>query len=68
MHEVTTRQAFAFVFEMVRSFRSGLVAMVCVATVWAVEVSLSPYLLKVIINRLIEYPSHSIVEYLAFPA
>ena len=68
MHEVTTRQAFAFVFEMVRSFRSGLVAMVCVAIVWAVEVSLSPYLLKVIINRLIEYPSHSIVEYLAFPA
>ena len=68
MHEVSTRQVFTFVFEMVRSFRMSLFVMICVALIWALEVSLSPYILKVIINRLTDYPSSSIVEYIIFPA
>jgi ATP-binding cassette subfamily B protein len=68
MHEITTRQAFAFVFEIARSFRTGLFVMICVAIIWALEVSLSPYILKVIINCLTEYPSSSILEHIVFPA
>lgn len=68
MHEVTTRQAFAFVLQMVRSFPSGLTVMFCVATIWSAQVSLGPYVLKIILNRLTESSSTSIAEYIFYPA
>lgn len=68
MHEVTTRQAFAFVLQMVRSFPSGLTVMFCVATIWAAQVSLGPYVLKIILNRLTESSSTRIAEYIFYPA
>jgi ATP-binding cassette subfamily B protein len=68
MHEVTTRQAFAFVLQMVCSFPIGLTVMFCVATIWAAQVSLGPYVLKIILNRLTESPSTSITEYIFYPA
>lgn len=68
MHKVTTRQVFAFVWQMVRSFPSGLIVMFCVATIWAVQVSLGPYVLKIILNRLTESSSSSIAENIFYPA
>jgi ATP-binding cassette, subfamily B, bacterial len=68
MQEVTTRQAFSFVFKMVRTFRTGLVVMFCVAIIWAIEKSLRPYVLKIILNRIAEQSSQTVIEYIFYPA
>lgn len=42
--------------------------MIGVAIIWAVEVSLRPYVLKIILNRITEYPSITIIDYIFYPA
>lgn len=68
MHEVTTRQAFSFVFKMIRPFGIGLVVMFGVAIIWAAEISLRPYILKIILNRITDHPSSTIIDYIFYPA
>ncbi len=57
----------AFIFKMIRSFYGAIGVMFVVAIIWAVDLSLRPYLLKIILNRVAEYPHQEIWVYLATP-
>jgi len=62
------QKAFPFILKMIRPFPGSIVVIFLVACVWAIDVSLRPYILKVILNRVTEAPSQEIFTYLAFPA
>jgi len=68
MRVVSTKQAFSFIWQMARSFPGGLIAIFLTAIVWAVDLSATPYLIKVILNGVAELPAgQSIFVYLAIP-
>ena len=60
------QKAFPFILKMIRPFPGSIAVMFLVACVWAIDVSLRPYILKVILNRVTEAPSQEIFTYLAF--
>lgn len=68
MNMITTRHVLKFVFRMVKPFPAGLTVMLFVAVLWAVDLSLRPYILKIILDRVSESPVESIFSALLFPA
>lgn len=67
MHEVSVKQAFAFIIKMIRPFPVGLLVMCIVALFWAVDLSLRPYLLKVILDRISDSTPAQVFTYAAGP-
>jgi ATP-binding cassette subfamily B protein len=65
--EVTTSTALLYIFKMLKPFRLGLFIMLWVACLWAIDLSLRPYILKNILNRLSENSAEGIFNYLAYP-
>lgn len=57
----------ALLIKMIASFRWHIALMFLVAIVWAVDLSLRPYLLKVILNRVTNTPEQQIFVILAMP-
>lgn len=49
---IATGQLWYYIWTMVRSFPAGLSVMLWVALIWSVDLSLKPYLLKIILNKL----------------
>jgi ATP-binding cassette subfamily B protein len=65
--KVETRQALSFIWQMARSFPGALTVMAGVALIWAVDLSLRPYLIKIILNRVSDSPRGEIFSVLAAP-
>ncbi|MBA3604340.1 MAG: ABC transporter ATP-binding protein [Parachlamydiaceae bacterium] len=57
-----------YIFSMVSSFRSALFSMFFVAFVWAIDLSVRPYVLKMMIDRIGDLPREEVLGALAFPA
>lgn len=68
MHVVNTKQAFSFIWQMVRSFPSGLIALFLTSVVWAIDLAATPYLMKFILDGVTAVPmGQAIFTYLAVP-
>ncbi len=67
MHEVNAKEALFYIYKMVRPFYWSFAVMLLVALAWAIDLSLRPYLLKVILDRLTHSPSHEAFRYVAYP-
>jgi len=65
---LTHKQMVLFIFKFLRPFKGTLGFMIFVSLWMAVDLSLRPYVMKVIINRLPDIPASQIVESLAGPA
>lgn len=50
--EIKTSQVWTYILRYARPFPLSIAAMIVVAIVWSVDLSLKPYLLKTILNRL----------------
>lgn len=68
MHDITTKQVFSFILKMIRPFPMAISIMFLVAISWAVDLSIRPYVLKVILNRLSEFSEQDVFSYLTVPA
>ena len=66
MNNVAFKQVLFFIKKVLIT-QVGIFFMVLVAIENAVSLSLRPYILKVILNRLTEYPNENILENLKFP-
>lgn len=60
--------AFSYIIKMIKPFPLPIIIMFWVAIIWAIDVSLAPYILKIMLNRLAEAPKDEIFSYLAVPA
>jgi ATP-binding cassette, subfamily B, bacterial len=58
----------SFLWQMMRSFRWQLFGLVLVSILWALDLSLRPYVVKIILDRLNLTPNHQIIEALWGPA
>lgn len=67
MHGLTPKDVWIFILRSVRPFPIAIGTMVFMAVFWAIDLSLRPYILKVILNRLAENPGGDIFSYLAGP-
>jgi ATP-binding cassette subfamily B protein len=67
MDTIQTKQATKYILKMVRPFPWAIIVMVIVALVWAIDLSVRPYILKIILNRITESYNQDIFKYLAFP-
>lgn len=67
MHEVSVKEAYAFIAKMIRPYPIAILVMFLVAIFWAVDLSLRPYLLKVILDRISLSPASEVFTYLAIP-
>lgn len=65
--EINNKRVFLFIIKMISTFFGSIMLMFLVGSVWAIDLSLRPYILKIILNRIVEYPAHSIFEYLMLP-
>lgn len=64
---LTTKDVWIFIFRSVRPFPMAMGTMAFMAIFWAMDLSLRPYILKVILNRLAENPGGDVFSYLAVP-
>ena len=62
------KEVAAFIFEVLASFRNNIFVMYVVAVIWAVDLSLKPYVLKIIVDRVAEGRSHHLLEHVSGPA
>src|SRR5450631_3489565 len=68
MSNITARQVAGFVLKMVRPFPGAIAVMVMVAFIWAIDLSIRPYFLKLILDRVTDATSDNIFALLMFPA
>lgn len=68
MNDITTKQIISFILEMLRPFKWQIIFMCFAALIWAVEISFSPYLVKVIIDRASTSATGSLFHNIAIPA
>jgi ATP-binding cassette subfamily B protein len=64
--DVTGITAVKYIIKMLKPLPIFL--MLCVAMLWAIDVSFAPYLIKIMLNYLSEAPSEDLFVYLAVPA
>ena len=64
---LTTKDVWIFILRSVRPFPMAMGTMAFMAIFWAMDLSLRPYILKVILNRLAENPGGDVFSYLAVP-
>lgn len=65
---LSSKQVALFICKMLRPFPGGILVMLLIAFLWAINLSVRPYILKIILNRVAEVPAASIFEALAIPA
>lgn len=65
---ITSAQVWRFIFQSIRPFPIAIGTMAMVAIFWAIDLSLRPYILKIMLNRITESPGADIFSYLALPA
>ncbi len=68
MQANNTKPVWMFILQMCRPFTLSLGVMVFTAIVWSIDLSFKPYLLKVILNRVSEYPGKQVVAHVFYPA
>jgi hypothetical protein len=51
MNDITTKQVISFILKMLRPFPFHITIVLLTALVWAVDISFSPYLITIIIDR-----------------
>jgi ATP-binding cassette subfamily B protein len=67
MNTITSKIVWRFIFRSLRAFPMAIFTMVLMAVVWAIDLSLRPYILKIILDRLAEHPKEEIFSQLALP-
>lgn len=67
-HDISAKQVVSFIVKMIRPFPGGISVMFLTAFVWAIDLSVRPYILKIILNRVAEVPPHEVFDYLTLPA
>lgn len=65
--DITNRQVFSYIISTIKSFPFPLFIMVWIACIWSIDISLRPYLLKIIFNRLALENQQNIFSYLTMP-
>lgn len=66
--DITTKQVLSYIIRAIKPFPVGVCAMFLVAIVWSIDLSVKPYLLKVIFDRLAAGTQHDVFAYLTVPA
>lgn len=67
-HQITTQGAVSFILKMIQPYKFAVGIMFFVAITWAFEISLRPYIIKVIVNRVAELPKEQIIAAVWIPA
>ncbi|MGL9718175.1 MAG: ABC transporter ATP-binding protein [Wolbachia sp.] len=68
MNDITTKQVVSFILKMLRPFPFHIGVVLLTALVWAVDISFSPYLIKVIIDRVPTSDADNLFRNIATPA
>lgn len=67
MNTITTKTVWIFILRSLRPFPMAIGTMVLMSVAWAIDLSLRPYIMKVILDRLAEHPGGDVFSYLAAP-
>lgn len=67
-HEIHAKQVFAYILQMLRPFKFAIGIMFLTGITWAVHMSLQPYILKIILDRISETSTEDITSRLFMPA
>jgi ATP-binding cassette, subfamily B, bacterial len=65
--EINAKHAFWYTIKAIKPFPLGISVMLWLSFIWAIDLSVRPYLLKIIINRVAENNSQDIFSYLTIP-
>lgn len=68
MHKVTSKESLRFILRSIANFKFGIFIMLLVAILWSIDASLSPYLIKIMLDRVSEGVRSEVVSYLLMPA
>jgi ATP-binding cassette subfamily B protein len=68
MNDITTKQVISFILKMLRPFLLHIGVVLLTALVWAIDISFSPYLIKIIIDRASTSAADSLFHNIATPA
>ncbi|MGL9731325.1 MAG: ABC transporter ATP-binding protein [Wolbachia sp.] len=68
MNDITTKQVISFILKMLRPFPFHITIVLLTALVWAVDISFSPYLIKIIIDRASISDADDLFRSIATPA
>jgi ATP-binding cassette subfamily B protein len=66
-NKISSKRVFSFILKMVESFPKSIAVMFLIAIIWAIDVSLRPYILKIILNRISESTTIDIVTNITLP-
>jgi ATP-binding cassette subfamily B protein len=67
MDNMTTKTVWLFILRSLRPFSFAIGIMILLAFGWAIDLSIRPYILKIILDRLSENPQGNIFAMLAMP-
>ena len=68
MHNVTTKESLKFILKACSHFKRGSFVMLLVALAWAIDSSLGPYLIKIMLDRVSTGLRSEAIEFLMMPA
>lgn len=66
-NNISSKQVALFICRLLNQFRLALGIMCLVAIVWAIDISLRPYLLKIIVDRVADPSNKNIFENIGLP-
>lgn len=65
--DIKIKQVWSYIIRSAKPFPLSIFVMFLVAVVWSVDLSVRPYLLKIILNRLAESGQTDVFHYLVGP-
>ena len=65
--EITVKHAFKYIIKTIKHFPLGISVMFCTAIIYAVDLSVRPYLLKIILNHATENNHQDTFSYITIP-
>jgi len=65
--EITVKHAFKYIIKTIKHFPLGISVMFCTAIIYAVDLSVRPYLLKIILNHAAEINHQDTFSYITIP-
>jgi ATP-binding cassette subfamily B protein len=66
--EITTRDVFKYIVKVIKPFPAAISVMFLVSFVWAIDLSVRPYLIKIMLDRINDTPQNEIFAALMVPA
>ena len=68
MHNTNSKKIFLYIYHHAKQFKMSLFTACMLSVIWAIDLSIRPYVFKIILNRIAENSNQAVFSYIGLPS